>query len=634
MAYAIPAAREKSVFLADTFRGVDYTNEAGNVEVDKSPYAPNMIRDVPGKVRKCMGWYIYDELDGPINGRHKLITDSFSLIHAGTKLYKYEPATESRAAQKTMLYDGLADNRSHSWQLGGKLVIQDGKQLLIWDGDSVKPASEDAYIPTLTIGKPPAGGGQGYEAINLLQPKYTETFLSDGESKEYHMSLAPIDAESTVEAWTKNAQGAWESVTAFSVDYDTAVITFNTAPGKPPVTGEDNVKITVQHTVEGYADRINHCTIGILYGVNGVPDRLFLSGNPDQTLLNYDWWSGQNDPTYWPDTGYGTIGGAKSAVIGYCLVGNYLAAFKDNRDPERSVVLRTGEIVEKEAAFPVYNTLQGPGAIASDSFGYLGNEPLFLTSIGVYAVTTSDVTGDRYQQNRSYYIDAVLKEQDGLEKAFAHTYNDMYWLCLNGQAFILDGLQSMTERNQPYATRQYACFNRLNLPAHIMWDENNVLYFGTTDGKLCAFYTNKKSTLSFNDGKDIRQADSFGIAIEAAWETPDLTGTRFYKNKNFRYLAIQQQAAVYTGVKMYGMRQGLWKLLRDEKYAARYLFFPELVFSKFTFSSDTTNKTLHTKTKLKKMDKTRFRFVNDRYNEPFGLMSWAVEYVQSGNYKG
>ena len=56
MAYSLPAAVSRSVFSADTFRGVDYTNEAGNVEVDKSPYAPNMIRDVPGKVRKCMGW--------------------------------------------------------------------------------------------------------------------------------------------------------------------------------------------------------------------------------------------------------------------------------------------------------------------------------------------------------------------------------------------------------------------------------------------------------------------------------------------------------------------------------------------------------------------------------------------------
>ena len=54
MAYSLPAAVSRSVFSADTFRGVDYTNEAGNVEVDKSPYAPNMIRDVPGKVRKCM----------------------------------------------------------------------------------------------------------------------------------------------------------------------------------------------------------------------------------------------------------------------------------------------------------------------------------------------------------------------------------------------------------------------------------------------------------------------------------------------------------------------------------------------------------------------------------------------------
>ena len=85
---------------------------------------------------------------------------------------------------------------------------------------------------------------------------------------------------------------------------------------------------------------------------------------------------------------------------------------------------------------------------------------------------------------------------------------------------------------------------------------------------------------------------------------------------------------------MYAMRKGLWALLRSEEYSARYLYFPELVFSKFTFSSDTTNKTLHTKTRLRRMDKIRFRFENDRCNEPFGLMSWAVEYTENGNYKG
>ncbi len=635
MAYSLPAAVSRSVFSADTFRGVDYTNEAGNVEVDKSPYAPNMIRDVPGKVRKCMGWYIYEDFEGPINGRHKLITDSFSLIHAGTRLYKYQPAQGDAPAQKTLLYEDMADARSHSFQLGGRLVIQDGKRLLLWDGETLTPADQTPYVPTLTIGRAPSGGGEGYEALNLLGPRYTETFLSDGEAKAYQLSLAPLDEEGEVEVFFKDDTGAWQKKTGgFSVDREKALVTFDTAPGKPPVTGEDNVKITAPHTVEGYADRVNKCAVGILYGVNGVPDRLFVSGNPDGTLLNYDWWSGQNDPTYWPDTGYGTVGSAQSALVGYCLVGNCLAAFKDSRDPERSVVLRTGELAEDQAAFPVYNTLQGPGAIAPDSIGYLGSEPLFLTGIGVYALTTSDVTGERYQQNRSYYIDAVLKERPGLEEAVAFTYNDMYWLCLGDEAFILDGLQSLAEGGQPYSTRQYACFNRLNLPARVLWEEGGALHFGTPGGKLCAFYTNKRSTLSFSDGRDIRDPDSAGQAIFAAWETPDLTGKRFFKNKNFRYLAIQQQAGVYTGVRMYAMRKGLWALLRNEEYSARYLYFPELVFSKFTFSSDTTNKTLHTRTRLRRMDKIRFRFENDRYNEPFGLMSWAVEYTENGNYKG
>ncbi|MFR1479850.1 MAG: hypothetical protein ACLSB9_31305 [Hydrogeniiclostridium mannosilyticum] len=35
------------------------------------------------------------------------------------------------------------------------------------------------------------------------------------------------------------------------------------------------MKITASHTVEGYADRVNKCRIGIQFGVNGATDRLF-----------------------------------------------------------------------------------------------------------------------------------------------------------------------------------------------------------------------------------------------------------------------------------------------------------------------------------------------------------------------
>ena len=49
-------------------------------------------------------------------------------------------------------------------------------------------------------------------------------------------------------------------------------------------------------------------------------------------------------------------------------------------------------------------------------------------------------------------------------------FHDLYWLCVNGKAYILDGLQStVTDRQKPYSTRQYAAFLRLNLPASAMW---------------------------------------------------------------------------------------------------------------------------------------------------------------------
>jgi hypothetical protein len=38
--------------------------------------------------------------------------------------------------------------------------------------------------------------------------------------------------------------------------------------------------------------------------------------------------------------------------------------------------------------------------------------------------------------------------------------------------------------------------------------------------------------------------------------------------------------------------------------------------------------------RLKKVDKARFRFVNDVVNEPFGIFNFALEFVESGNYKG
>lgn len=614
--FDVPSSPKRSVAVIDEFLGVDFTNSPSNVDLKKSPNGVNMIRDVPGKVRKCMGYETIATYDARINGAHFRHGDEEYLIHSGTKLYKGEAT----------LYTDMNDARSKSWQIEDSLYIVDGKTLLVYDGSTVKKASDSAYIPTLTIAKAPSGGGEQYEPLNLLQPGFTELFAGTATDKTFQLSFSGLDSKA-VQAWILNSSGDWVQKTEgtdFSVNRSTGAVTFTTAPGVSPVSGEDNVKITAFRTVDGYADRINKCKIGILFGVNGAADRIFLSGNPD--YINYDWYCDYNNPLYWPDTGYATLGTAKSAIIGYSIINDRLAAHKDSMEDDRNVILREGDITDNEPTFKIVNTLQGAGAVAPYSFAYLANEPLFLTDLGIYAITPQDITGEKYSQNRSFFLNGKLLEEPNMSEAYACVYKDLYWLCLNNVAYILDGLQPLqTDKSLPYATRQYAGFYRTNLPARVMWVHDSRLYFGTTDGKVCRFFDDPESLQSYNDN---------GEPIHAIWDTPDFYGNLFYKNKTFRHLDVRLASAIATSIKIWVQKRGLWILIKEDNSTGRYFSFMSLVFSKLSFSPDTTPKTVPSKIKVKKVDKARFRFENDVLNEPFGLFDIALEYVENGYYKG
>lgn len=616
VSFKVPSSPKRSVAVIDEFLGVDFTNSPSNVDLKKSPNGINMIRDVPGKVRKCMGYETIKTYSDRINGAHFRHGDEEYLIHSGTKLYKGD----------TVLYSDMNDARSKSWQIEDNLYIVDGKALLVYDGETVKKASEEAYIPTLTIAKAPSGGGEQYEPLNLMQPGFTELFGGTATDKTFQLSFSGLDS-TPVQAWILNSSGDWVQKTEgtdFSVNRATGAVTFTAAPGESPVSGEDNVKITAFRTVDGYSDRINKCRFGILFGVNGAADRIFLSGNPD--YINYDWYCDYNNPLYWPDTGYATLGTAKSAIVGYSIINDRLAAHKDSMEDDRNVIIREGNITDNEPTFKIVNTLQGAGAIAPYSFAYLSNEPLFLTELGIYAITPQDITGEKYSQNRSFFLNGKLLEEPNMSEAYACVFKDLYWLCLNNVAYILDGLQPLqTDRSMPYATRQYAGFYRTNLPARVMWVHDTRLYFGTSDGRICRFFDDPVSLTSYNDD---------GEAIHAIWETPDFYGNLFYRNKTFRHLDVRLAAAAVTSIKIWVQKRGLWNLIKEDSSSARFFSFMNVCFSKLSFSPDTTPKTIPTKIKVKKVDKARFRFENDMLNEPFGLFDLAWEYVENGYYKG
>lgn len=608
----------KTQLVIDRFRGVDLHNSPSNVDDSRSPDAPNMIRDVPGKVRKRMGYRTVMTYAGRINGRHLLKTSvgDHELIHAGTMLYK----------DGEIIREGLKDDRSTGWQLDGKLYIIDGKEMLVYgefDGEfAVKAVSEAAYVPTIVISRDPDGGGVSYEPINLMGDRQTDSFLGKADVTEYQLSMAGL-TEAEVTAQKMEEDGGWADLlegTDFTVDRETGTVAFSEAPGKSPMDGMDNVQITYAvDRSEGRA-KINSCSISILYGLSGLSDRMFVSGNPEYP--HYDWYSAQNDPTYFGDLWYGVLGQDSAAIVGYAIVSDYLATFKDGAEDGRNVILRGGTLTDTDATFRIVGTLQGEGAICKNGFAVLASEPVFVTRLGFYAITPADITGEKYTQNRSFYLNKDLLEED-LSSGYGVRYKDFYLFAVGERVYIMDGLQKTYEKNAPYSSFQYECYYWEGIGARVMWDDDGVLCFGREDGSVCRF---------FSDPEDVGSYTDDGRPVEAHWDIPDMSGRRFYQNKTVRYFAVRLAAAALTGVRLWAQVRGAWQLLKESGGKARYFTFTEIIFSKMSFSGDATPKTLGFKIKVKKVDKVRFRLENAE-PEPFGIYEVAMEYTENGRYK-
>lgn len=621
--FQVPKSPSKSILNINTFIGADFTNSPTMISENQSPNCENFIRDVPGKVRKCMGYeFISNFGNQKINGFYD-DGNGRVIVHAGQYLYRFVP--EERNAP-TPIYGGLPNEKSFFVRMGEYGFILTGQKIVVIMQDGtyhpLTVPSDRLYTPIIAISKRPNGGGTPYEPLNMLSTYFTDSFLGTETDTDYYLSFTDLD-NFPITVKVMNEQGIYQTVaeSAYTVDRANGIIHFASAPGVSPITGEDNVRITASKAF-GNAQKIDKAKYGIAFGVSGSRDRLFLTDGES----NRDYFSEYNNPFYFPDTYYCEVGSAKSKIVGYAVVSNKLVTYKDENENGQNIVIREGTLTnENVPLFRTVNTLQGVSACAPFAFDYLDNEPLCLTKSGVYAITTQDITGEKYTQCRSFYINGKLLSESDLQEAYSCVYDDMYWLLLNGKCYILDGLQPISsDRQMPFSTRQYACFLRTNIPANIIFTYQDRLWFGDFNGNVYRFYKDKNALASYNDN---------GAPIHCVWETPDFDGKLFYKNKTFRYMAVRLGTAIATSLKISAMKNGLWTFIKEDNTTGRYFKFSELMFSKFTFSNNRTERVMSTKLRIKKVDKARFRIENDELNEPFIIHDVAFEYVENGNFR-
>lgn len=548
----------------DRLRGVDFSTDPGLIDAARSPFAPNLISGPGGYPEKRPGWRTVARLEGKVWGLHsgRIGGEEIYLAHCGAALWRVWPYDESKEPEK--LYDGVNEHRSVSFVHQERIFLLTGREYLVCgmfaDANDVKslqvkPVREVAKVPTVIFNADPEGGGMVLEDRNLLTDKKTVGYVGNkGKDTAYALPEERIgDGTVTVrvrnqetmewETYTEIPQssdtmkisiameqpeledgspdgsyhlrnGVWAKVskksgggvtaTQFVVDRTYGIVGFAQGPWNNTAAGSDNVEITYEKAPEpdketgetpDTAAAIEGCDVAGLF-----ESRVFVSGNPDKPA--FDWHSGADDPTYFPETGYARVGSAGTEIMGYLQVGSAMAVVKGESRQDAGVYLRTASTLNDKTAFTLRQGVSGQGAVAKGAFSNILDDPLLLTRSGVFAITGNLITEERTLANRSRFVDPRLTREKNLAEAVACNWNGMYLLSMNdGTVYLLDGKQNKVylENSVTGAAYNYEAYHWLNLPATAWLPDGASLFFGTADGRLCRMNTDREGVDRYND---------------------------------------------------------------------------------------------------------------------------------------
>lgn len=620
-AYKIPDSPKKYKTEYSKFKGVDLSSNPTQVDSARGASGTvNLISDSGGFPEKRKGWRVLLNVEKPVNGLYRGIIKGkeYFLVHGGTRLYQW---TDSSIKE---LKSGLTNGKGTAFTLNDKIYVLTGGEYLVFDGETVKDATADAYVPTTTIANKPTGGGTSFEDVNLLSSKRKNEFCADGSATVYQLDTTDVESIAEVKVDAK----VWES-SKYTLDGKKGQVKFTTAPPKPSITGKDNVTITFVKTVEGYKDKIIKCTIAGIYGGKSQ-DRVFLSGNPD--AQDTDWRCESNNPLYFSDLSYTKVGADGAAIIGYSAISDSQAIIKADDRSETTIYFRGYNIdtTTSKVQFPVRRAAAGAGAVAKRAFAYLPEEPVFLSRTGVFALTSSNITALQVARNRSYYVDAALTKEEHLENACAVVWNGYYVLAVNGHAYVMDTNQNVAYKPQSYGDYVYECYYWDNFPAVRMMESRGNLYFGTSDGKICRLNTDIDTMQAYSDGGTLGEDGKItgSTAISAEWHTKADDDGDFmtYKTMVKRGSGVMMKPYTRSSIQVYARTErDFGRKIREG--IADIFSWTDIDFSRFTFNSNDAPQVLPFNSKVKKYKTLQLIMKNDAMNEAFGIFGIIKRYT-------
>jgi hypothetical protein len=597
------------------FRGVDMSTDPMKVDSSRAPYAPNLIADAGGFPEKRIGWRTIHATGQPVHGLYRAVFqgEEILLAHCGTNLYRWD--TEPLCVLDTE----MGNVPGAVFWMNKRLWILSGGRMLWYDGENLFPM-EEGYIPTTSIRRTPAGEGKAFESRNLLQPARCNRFLADGKSREYILDAREIDAEG-ISVWV---DGNLLS-SGYTVDAAAGKIIFTSAPAAPEEPGTETVTVQFSKTIPGEAEKILGCTIAAVWNT-GNADRVFLSGNPDFPAMDFA--SARGDPTYFPESGCAQLGTDNTAIMGYHVLGDMLAIVKEENQQDSTIFLRSlqgsdDREGESGGIFTLKQGAAGAGAISKRSFVSLSGDPLFLSRRGIFGISANRATGEQGIQNRSYFVDAALTKEENLEKAVAVEWNGAYLLCVNGNAYLLDGRQAKVYRSQAESDYIYECFHWKHIPASCFLEFRGQLYFGTEDGRICRFNDDDPLSTRFSDD---------GEAISCCLCTKADDDGDFMRRKTMLKQGSGLMIKPYTRSSVEVFIREDWQKEQALQQATMDIFdWNDVDFTRFAFNTGDGPQVIPFSKRVRNYIALQFILQNRAVNEGFGVFGIIKRYC-TGSY--
>lgn len=483
------------------FRGADFRGE--EIHLSRSPDCMNIWKDYrqTESIRTRPGMESKHATDGTVYGI--FFFKDLMIVHCGQILQ-----TVKDGATNT-IYSGLLPAQSNGFvykdPITGKdtFYFMDGKHYLQYDGVQLQPV--DGYIPTTSIGRDPAGGGKLYEDINMLQPKRINSFLADGNAKEYYLDARDIDNDFVPQVTFTDQQAV-----NYTVDYAAGKIIFENSPSAPIGTdGQDNIQITFKKSIDRYRESILNCTL-----LQVFDNRVFVSGNKDYP--NVVWHCSLNDPTYFSDTDYYQEGLDTSAVRGMVAGNNALWVFREPSDASTNVFYHTPTLDEEYGKiYPAVHSSVTTGCIGKAI--NFNDDIVFFSDRGMEGIS-GDVSTEQALAHRSSMVDRkLIAEKDYRNMILAEW--EGYLLCFIGnKAYVADSRAMLSNENH----MEYEWFYwEMEAAVTCATVKDGILYLGTEkgvytltgNGSLQSWWVTPKD--KFNHPNRMKTSNKRGCVAEA-----------------------------------------------------------------------------------------------------------------------